>query len=233
MDGGVMIRSCWVNFRLAYEQRARNVSEQTGAAAGSGFLLPTTRAPHRVRQLDASLVSVGSTYSYRHEIDRAFAAFHIGNAEVTAGRQVIGWGRGLFFGAVDLFAPFTPLESDREWRRGIDAIRSSIPLTDLISLDSLFVAGSSLDESAYAVRLQGYMGDIDGEVMFGRRADDCFGAVSSSRPLFGAEVYGELSVFRTDDGAAQGRGDTVVKTVLGSSYSLNLYRQILIAGEYH
>ena len=222
----------WINFRLAYEQRTRNVSQQSGSA-GSGFLLPTTRAPYRISQLDAKLAEVGNTFSYRHEVDRAFAAFHSGDLELTVGRQPIGWGRGLFFGAVDIFAPFSPLESDREWRRGVDAVRSSLPLSDLISLETLAVMDKSLESSAFAARLQGYVGDIDGEVMIGKRADDYFSAVTTSLPMLGAELHGEVALFRTADGAGQGRNDTVIKGVVGGSYGLNASGQFLIAAEYH
>jgi hypothetical protein len=52
----------------------------------------------------------------RHEIDRANAQVHLRRADLTIGRQAIGWGRGVMFTSVDLFAPFSPLEVDREWR---------------------------------------------------------------------------------------------------------------------
>ena len=41
----------------------------------------------------------------------------------------------MLFGAVDLFSPFSPLEADREWRRGVDAIRADVKLaTDVACL---------------------------------------------------------------------------------------------------
>ena len=76
------------------------------------------------------LVQIGQTFTYRHALNRAFFAWRLGSGEVQLGRQAIGWGRGVLFGAVDIFAPFNPLEIDREWRRGVDALRASLPLTD-------------------------------------------------------------------------------------------------------
>ena len=139
----------------------------------------------------------------------------------------------MFFGAVDLFTPFTPLESDREWRRGIDAVRSSIPLTDLISLETLAAIGETPETSAFAGRLQGYFGDIDGELIIGKRSEDYFYALTSSFPLHGAEIHGELAVFQTPDGSTLGRNDLVLKSVIGGSYGLTALRQLYIAGEYH
>jgi hypothetical protein len=49
------------------------------------------------------------------------------------------------FGAVDLFSPFTPFEADREWRRGVDAVRCDLKLTDRASLDVVAAFGESGD----------------------------------------------------------------------------------------
>ena len=118
-----------LHVRLAYEQRAR----------AQVSLVPESHAPYRLKQFDAAL-AMGENIAYRHELDRAFVAWHLGRGELQIGRQAIGWGRGVLFGAVDIFAPFNPLESERECRRGVDALRVSVPLADRFSLD----AGSGL-----------------------------------------------------------------------------------------
>lgn len=227
----------WLNIRIAYEQRARSISEGSGSAGGTGILLSENRAPYRISQIDASLVEVGRTFSYRHELDRFFTAMHFGKVECTAGRQAVGWGRGVIFSAVDIFAPFTPLESDREWRRGIDAIRGSIPLSDLISFETVAAIGESPETSSFAGRLHGYIGDIDGEVIFGRRSEDYLYAVTASSPVYGAELHGEFALFKTPesfpDGGLFGRDDLVTKAVIGGSYSLDIGHQVYLAGEYH
>ena len=227
----------WLNAEIAYEQRARTVSENSGSGGGSGVLLSGSRAPYRVSQIDDSLVEIGDTFSYRHELDRAFAAVYRGRTEVTVGRQVIGWGRGMRFGAVDIFAPFSPLESDREWRRGIDAVRASIPLTDLISLDAVAAIGESLDASSFVARMHGYIGDLDGEVIFGRRYEDHLYAATASCPVYGAELHGEFALFKTPkpcpDGGTFGRDDLVAKSIIGGSYSIDAGAELMMIAEYH
>ena len=99
----------WLTAQVAYEQRARTVSEGAGAAGGAGVLPKELPAPYRVKQVDDPLVEVGTTFSYRHELDRAAASVSLSRVEVEVGRQAVGWGRGLVFGAVDIFAPFSPL----------------------------------------------------------------------------------------------------------------------------
>ena len=48
-----------------------------GAGGGVGILVPEVRAPYRLRQLDDAL-AMGDNATYRHELDRAFVAWHSG-----------------------------------------------------------------------------------------------------------------------------------------------------------
>jgi hypothetical protein len=187
-------------FAGAYEQRLRYTPVRAGIST-VGILPPTTAAPYRIRQLDWSL-SESAGRTWRHEIDRASARVHVGSADITVGRQAVGWGRGVMFGAVDLFAPFSPLEADRDWRRGIDAVRADVKLADRSSVDLVGAFGTSWDRSLVAGRLRGYAGKVDLEVMGGRRARDLFGGFTTSAAVGGAEVHGELAAFRTPSAAS-------------------------------
>lgn len=219
----------------AYEQRVRVFSAASGAA-GLGILPPDTPAPYRVRQLDWSLSS-SSGSSWRHEIDRAYLAAHLERVELTIGRQAVGWGRGVLFGAVDLFSPFTPLEADREWRRGVDAIRADFELTTRSSLDVVGAFGESLDESAFGARFRGYRGELDLELVAGYRARDAFVGMTSSAPVGGAEIHGELAAFRAPEalpaGGLGGEDRVALKAVLGGSYRIPVANGILLFVEYH
>ncbi len=227
----------WLTVKTAYEQRARAVSQGSGAAGGFGILVSANRAPYRVSQIDESLVEIGSTFAYRHELDRAFAAAHLGRTEITIGRQAIGWGRGVLFSAVDIFAPFSPLESDREWRRGIDAVRVGTPLSDLISLEVVAAFGESRETSAFVGRMRGYLGNVDGEVIFGKRREDFVYAATASLPVLDAELHGEVVLFKTPEESpncgAFGRDDLIAKTVIGGSYSFELGIELYLMAEYH
>ncbi len=227
----------WLGVGVAYEQRARLISEDAGVAGGMWVFMNGGDAPYRIRQIDEPLVEIGESFSYRHELDRIYAAVSLGSAQVTIGRQAVGWGRGVLFGAVDIFAPFSPLESDREWRRGIDAVRATVPLTDLISVDVVAALGESLDASSFVGRVNAYVGDIDGEIIFGKRYEDYLYAVTASLPVFGTEVHGEFAVFQVP-GAYPGGGDLgsedrVVKAVFGGSYSFDLGDGLYLMSEYH
>ncbi len=221
---------------FAYEQRLRTVEDV--ASQGLVVLPPRVGAPYRIVQLD-NAISTSDATSYRHEVDRALVALHYDRADVTIGRQAIGLGRGVLFSAIDVFSPFSPLEIDREWRRGVDAIRADVQLTDTSSLGLVGAFGESWDDSALLGRVRGRTssGLFDGEVVFGKRAEDTMYAGSFSAALGEAEVHGELALFDTPeefvDGALFGGDDLVAKAVLGASYTFNVGNGLTVWAEYH
>jgi len=217
----------------AYEERLRIAP--AAASLGLGVLPAEAAAPYRITQLDWELGS-GSGYAWRHEVDRLAVAIHAGRLELTAGRQAIGWGRGVLFGAVDLFAPFSPLEADREWRRGVDAVRGEVTLTDTISADAIAALGPSVDDSAFAGRVRGYRGQVDLELVGGWRARDLMAGITSSAAVGDAEVHGELAAFRAPEPLPAGGqlGDRgAVKAVVGGSYRFAIGNGVPVFVEYH
>lgn len=220
-----------VVLEMAYEHRVRYTSSSSGLTT-VGVLPSDAAAPFRIRPLDWNL-SAGTKATWRHEIDRASARIHAGAADITAGRQAIGWGRGVMFGAVDLFSPFSPLEADREWRRGVDAVRADIKLTDRSSVDVLGAFGPTWDDSAAGARVRGYAGSADVEVVAGRRADDLFGGVTTSAAVGDAEIHGELAAFRIPRNALPVDSRLVWKAVFGGSWRFPVGAGILAYAEYH
>ncbi len=224
-----------VRVGAAYEQRLRLYPRSAGFV-GTAILPPDTKAPYRISQLDWQ-IAASPGLMWRQEIDRAWATVRLPRTELTVGRQAVGWGRGVLFGAVDLFSPFSPTEVDREWRRGVDAIRADVKLADRVSIDGVGAFGETTDESAFAARLRGYAGRADVEVVGGWRARDVFAGLTSSAAVGDAELHGELAVFRTPEPlptAEAGDDDrTTVKAVVGGSYRFALGSGLLVFAEYH
>ncbi|MGE3630986.1 MAG: hypothetical protein AB7P00_13875, partial [Sandaracinaceae bacterium] len=140
-------------------------------------------------------------------------------------------------------APFSPTEADREWRRGVDAIRADLRIPDISEISAgVIVAFGDVTEgdlSTYAVlgRVRAIVGDVDGEVMVGRRGEDnMVGAVISAN-LLDAEVHAELALFGTDgqgiDGGLFGTDAVVAKGVLGGSYVIDVGTGLRLNLEYH
>ena len=216
---------------VAYEQRFRYKSGATGLAA-FGILPSEAATPFRIRPLVWRL-SETPTAMWRHEIDRANAHVRTRRAGLTIGRQAIGWGRGVLFTAVDLFAPFSPLEADREWRAGVDAVRTDIKLTERSSIDLVGAFGSTVNDSAFATRVRGYAGAMDLEVVGGRRAQDLFAGMTTSAAVGDAELHAEVAVFRVPVDATPNDFHPVWKVVVGGSYRFPIGSGILAYTEYH
>ena len=156
---------------------------------------------------------------------------------MTIGRQAIGLGRGVLFSAVDVFNPFTALEVDREWRRGVDALRAEYRLSTTSSAEIIAAGGESWDESALLGHVRGYLGNFDGSLIVGKRAEDFMVGTTASTILGGAEVHGELAAFRTPeaqpDGTLWGGDHLATKAVVGGSYTFNVGNGLTALAEYH
>lgn len=228
--------SDWMDSELAYEQRSRWLSDAGGLGAGGAFLPSEAPAPFRITQLDWE-VAADDRFAYRHEIDRGLVALHPEWGDVTIGRQAIGLGRGTLFSAVDVFSPFSPLEVDREWRRGVDAFRVEYRLSTTSSAECIAAFGESWEQSALLGRVRGYLGDVDGSLIFGQRAEDFMVGTAFSAIAWEAEVHGEFAVFDTPetqpDGTLWGGDHLASKIVLGSSYTFDIGNGLTLLGEYH
>jgi hypothetical protein len=226
------------NVMLAYEQRLRVASRYAVTGTGGGVLPAEAKVPFRIEQLDWRIdARDDGTYVHRHEIDRAFLALHPSWGEVSIGRQAIGLGRGVLFSAVDVFSPFSPLEVDREWRRGVDAARLEWRASDAASAEIIGAFGEHRDESALLGRVRGMFGSVDGELLFGKRAEDRMYAATVSAAVADAEGHLEVAVFdvpeRHPDGGPFGDDRLVGKTVLGGSYTFDVGDGLTLLAEYH
>lgn len=221
---------------IAYEHRAQYFTTD-GAGAGAGVLPSLGEAPYRIRQLDWKIDESSDQFFYRHELDRASVTIQPDWGEVVIGRQAIGLGRGYMFSAVDMFSPFTPAEVDREWRRGVDALRIETRLSQTTSAEVIAVFGDSWDDSALLGRIRGFKGNVDGELVLGKRGEDEFVAGITSATVGDAAVHAELALFHTPeshpDGGIFGSDDLVLKAVLGSSYTFDVGNGLTLIGEYH
>ncbi len=216
---------------------------QTGSSTSS--LLPSF-APAFFRIVPLDFDGGHGEWVSRQSLDRAWIAWQPQGASVIVGRQAIGWGRGEFFGAVDIFAPFSPLELDREWRPGVDALQADLQLTDQVSVGAVIAPGSdplasgspvTLDDSAFAARVRGRFGGADGELIAGRRGADLMLGLTGSLPVWDAEAHAEAALFLTSgdipDAGLLGNPDLVPKAVLGMSNHFAIGGGLDVSLEYH
>lgn len=217
---------------VAWEQRL-----EAGLASGT-LALPGApsgaRPAYRLADFEPQ-IAAGAGFRWSHELDRAYAAWHLGRFDLSAGRQALGWGRGALLSAVDLFAPFSPLEVDREFRPGVDALRAEVRVADQDSIEGVAALGRSFDASIFAARARGYRGQVDAEIVGGRRARDAFAGASASAAVGEVELHGEAIVFRLPerwlaDGLLGRRW--IPRALAGASWVAPVGPGLALAGEY-
>ena len=59
-------------------------------------------------------------YSIYHRIDRLNFSLDGDFGRVTMGRQAVTWGNGLLFNPMDIFNPFSPYDTERDYKKGDD-----------------------------------------------------------------------------------------------------------------
>lgn len=217
---------------VAYEMRSQYFSSPN-RAVGIALFPALGTAPYRLAQLDWSLGSSGRRLEFRHEIDRLGWVSRKDWGQWSIGRQAIGLGRGVLFSALDHFAPFSPTEVDREWRRGVDAVRLEFELGARASAEALGILGESWEDSALLGRLRGFTGPIDGEILFGKRAEDLFFGLASSAAVGDAALYSEFALFDVPNEMDYPGRDWVSKAVIGSSYHFDIGTGLTVFAEYH
>lgn len=232
--------SRYLSAEVAYEHRAVASSAN---GLGAGLFPSSADPPFRLAPIEDLVVNAPPGYVHRHELDRALVALHLPFLELTVGRQALGLGRGLLFSAIDVFSPFAPNEVDREWRRGVDAVHAELRIPDLsvISGDVYAIFGriddTGLRSFSLLGRVRAIVGDLDAEVVAGSRDGEAMAGGSVSANVGDAEMHSEFALFGTDgrgvDGGFLGTRGVVAKGLLGASYTIDLWRGIRVAAEYH
>jgi hypothetical protein len=134
-------------------------------------------------------------------LDRLNLQGPVGRARLVAGRQAITWGTSFFWPALDLFAPFAPAQIERDYKRGVDAVRLTLPLGAFSELEAVgaVLGGSLRRDRAAAMLARIHLGGADVGVMGGDfHGDTVLGGFVTSE-LGGTGMRGELAHTRSGD----------------------------------
>ena len=114
----------------------------------------TDNDPRNLAFVDANRAYVISGNLYAgFALYRAYLKYNTAPFQVTAGKQVIDWGRMRFYSPMDLFNPISPFAIDRDERRGVDAVDIDFSSKDSIHLDTAYAAGPTFSDSNVGSRL--------------------------------------------------------------------------------
>ncbi len=126
---------------ISYEVHAlQSVTIQTqaitlGSTGGSDPGLRYRAFDGRWRWYDGNSVKAQLT------ADRFNVKLALPFADVTLGRQAITFGKAYFWNPLDVFLSFDPTAFDREYKRGVDALRVDIPIGDFSGITLVGVLG--------------------------------------------------------------------------------------------
>jgi hypothetical protein len=132
-----------------------------------------------------------------HEVDRLEVRGRMEWGDVTIGRQAVGAGVGIIWAPLDLLAGFSPVQIDREYRLGVDAVRTVIPLGELTEIEAVYAAyDTRFDEQATAIHWRTTFSDpgIDIGLTAGKYFEDAVIGALASGEVRGVGVYGSINL---------------------------------------
>lgn len=191
----------WANYQADY----LNVLHHGGMAPGTSL---SGAALYR-RQSWRKMIEepgLGSSQQvwWSHELDRAQVRFRLPRMEAILGRQPIGFGAGRIWQPLDLFASFSPLTLEREFKPGVDALVVRGSPGDFSSLTFARVlspAEQPLTPPSSVVHFRGKVGE-ESEVtlLWGRVRDEMKrgGSFETAFKGFGLRIEGVTRI--PDDG---------------------------------
>jgi hypothetical protein len=132
--------------RLKWDIQAKTgvllFSEPNMVSAFSGGVSSTAEPP-RSLPLQYTDATAGRRI-WNAAFDRLYFQTRLGPVDVLVGRQPISFGVGFIWQPADLLAPFSPLDIDKEFKPGVDAVRLNFNLGDFTELALVGVAGAPL-----------------------------------------------------------------------------------------
>jgi hypothetical protein len=214
----------WLLTQLSYEQRVLQTSGSGFGRSASPLLPPSEELPYRLVPLGSTLIEEPGL-TYVQDFERLAVGVRGDWGQVTLGRQALGFGRSSFFTATDLLAPFGAFQVDQEWRAGVDAFDAELALGQHASAGVSVAAEPALEYAAVLGRVEGYLGDVDGALLGGKRSEDWMLGFAGSAQFEGAAFSAELAYFGTDgrgipDAQLGERG--ILKAVAGAAYTFDV-----------
>lgn len=154
-----------------------------------------------------------------HEFDRLQVRGRLDWGDVTIGRQAIGWGVGLIWAPLDLLVGFSPVQIDREFRLGVDAIRTVVPLGSFSEVEAVYAAyDTSFDQHVAAFRWRTTLAESSTDIglIAGKFFDDAVVGALVAGEIAGAGVHSSINFthhYGDDDGP-----EDYVRLVVGADY---------------
>ena len=133
-----------------------------------------------------------------HRLDRLFFTVKHQAFEWRLGRQAVTWGNGLFFNPMDVMNPFSPTDTQREYKTGDDLASMTFTMGPSWDVQCVIVPRRDIasgeveeDQSSLAVKIHTLSESFEMDAMAARHVDETMVGLGFSRNV------GE-AVFRSD-----------------------------------
>ncbi|MBI5611336.1 MAG: hypothetical protein HY902_20860 [Deltaproteobacteria bacterium] len=203
-------------------------------ASGSGLVggaAPASLAPAKRRLVDFDPYLLSRpTLRVGHNLDLLNAHWRSRWGDVTVGRQALAWGSGRFWNPTDRLAPFAPSDIDREVRRGVDAVRWTVPLGVTALVDMLWLPQKEAGDQSGVVRAQANALGWDGALVAAKYVDVALVGADVAGDVGPVAVHAEAALSGPWGSPGNWRENTVVRGVVGGDW--RPAEKWLLMGEY-
>lgn len=202
-----------------------------GGAPGNSVPVSAFRVTsRRLVDFDPVLAEQGG-FVLLHNLDRLAVKWHSNFADVTVGRQVLSWGSGRFWNPTDLLSPFGPADIDREVRRGVDAVRVSLPLAETMQVEVLWLPQQEARNNGGVVRSQFNLRGFDIAPSVAKYLRDAVFGLDVSGDIGPVGVHGEIAATSALDVGTNGKHERYVRAVVGAD--IRPRESLVLTGEYY
>ena len=138
----------------------------------------THRSVNRIVKLESTIFK-DKYFEDRLDIDRLVIRKSFDNAELTVGRQAVGYGRMSLLSPLDVVEPFSPEALDTDTRTGVDAVRATHYFDLGGQIGGSVILGDGTENNSYLLNFSQNIDNID---ILG------IGGSLRERPMIGAGV---------------------------------------------
>lgn len=169
-------------------------------ALPSGLIIADDN-PDRRRLFDLSrTIHDDDNDALRHRLDRLFLSFSQPWGDCRIGRQAVTWGNGMIFNPMDVFNPFAPTDTQRDYKAGDDLVSVTVHTRHAGDLQFLFVprrdpltGDVEPDQASRAAKSHLFLGNMEMDVMGAVHYEEILAGLGLSGSIGGAAVRSDLT----------------------------------------
>jgi hypothetical protein len=172
---------------------------QSSSVTGDLQYLPVSQeSPFRILDLE-KIHTQDSRTALFSEFDRLSLTWSSPGFSLITGRQAVSWGEAYYYNVGDLFGAFPITETNRRYKKGIDAVTA---VWNLGTFSSLSLVGVPVENErdSFAANMVFPLGSGTFSLTGGRILEDDKGGAGYTVDISGTQVYGTLLLTRADDG---------------------------------